>query len=193
VTGSERLDPLLCVVHDDRGIRELLVGDLAERFGGHYDIEAFPDAETALAALRRYADDARPVAAVLSADSDVCGGETFRVDVHDLHRQAQRVVLIGRGEWSRTHPAVSALRSGQAESYIFVPWVQRERWLYLPVTEILAEWEMTQKSSIEVVQLIGREWEPRTHALPPRSAGPAPRFLRAGVCRGSPHPRRGRP
>jgi thioredoxin reductase (NADPH) len=165
VTGSECLNPLVCVVHDDRGIRELLVSDLVERFGGHYAIEAFPDAEAALAALRRYADNARPVAAVLSADSDACGGETLRVDVHDLHPQAQRVVLIGRGEWSKTHPAVSAMRSGQAESYIFVPWVQRERWLYLPVTEILAEWEMTQKPSIEVVQLIGRQWEPRTHAL----------------------------
>src|ERR1700748_2944126 len=100
--GSERLTPLLCVVHDDRGIRELLMSDLAERFGGHYHIEAFPDAETALAALREHAEHERPVAAVFSADSDVCGGETFRVDVHDLHPQARRVVLVGRGEWSRT-------------------------------------------------------------------------------------------
>lgn len=30
------------------------------------------------------------------------------------------------------------LRSGQAKSYLFVHWVQRERWPYLPVTEILA-------------------------------------------------------
>jgi thioredoxin reductase (NADPH) len=165
VTGSERTKPLLCVVHDDPGIRDLLASDLAERFASHYDIETHSDADAALVALRRDRDDNRPVAAVFSADSDACGGETFRADVHDLHPQARRMVLIGRGEWSTTHPAVSAMRNGQAESYIFVPWVQRERWLYLPVTEILAEWEVAQRPPVEVVQVIGREWEPRAHAL----------------------------
>jgi thioredoxin reductase (NADPH) len=165
VAGSERPNPLLCVVHDDAGLRELLVSDLAERFGGQYAIEGHPEAETALAALRRAAEDRRPVAAVFCADSDVCGGEAFRAGVHDLHPQARRIVLVGRGEWSESHPAVSAMRSGQAESYIFVPWVQRERWLYLPVTEMLAEWEVAQTPPLEVVQLVGDEWEPRANEL----------------------------
>jgi thioredoxin reductase (NADPH) len=163
--ASSRTNPLLCVVHDDREIRELLISDLEERFGGQYDLEGHADAATALPSLRRHADAERPVAAVFSADSKACGGEAFRIDVHGLHPQARRVVLVGRGQWSKTHPAVSALRSGQAESYVFVPWVQRERWLYLPVTEVLAEWEASQTPAAEVVQLVGREWEPRAYAL----------------------------
>jgi thioredoxin reductase (NADPH) len=165
VPGRESPRPRLCVVHDDEGVRELLVGDLGERFSGQYEIEAYADAATALEALRRHADDGAPVAAVFSADSAPCGGEAFRDEVHGLHPEARRVVLVGRGLWNQAHPAVSAIRSGQAESYIFVPWVQRERWLYLPVTELLAEWEATQKPVLEVVQVIGREWEPRAHAL----------------------------
>lgn len=157
--------PLLCVVHDDAEVRGLLAGDLAQRFGSDYEVEAYADAESALEGLRRHRDDRRRVAAVFSADSDACGGEAFRVEVHDLHRAARRVVLVGRGAWNQAHPAVAALRRGQAESYIFVPWVLRERWLYLPVSEMLADWEASQQPAIEVMTLIGEEWEPRAHAL----------------------------
>ncbi|HET6865996.1 MAG TPA: FAD-dependent oxidoreductase [Solirubrobacteraceae bacterium] len=156
---------MLCVVHDAPGVRELLVADLRERFGRQYEVEGYPDAHTALEALRRHASTARAVSAVFGADTEACGGDAFRATVRELHPHARRVVLVGRGEWSKAHPAVAALRSGQAESYIFVPWVLRERWLYLPVSELLADWEASQRPDVEVVQVIGREWEPRTHAL----------------------------
>jgi thioredoxin reductase (NADPH) len=158
-------NPVLCVVHDVRDVRELLVSDLRERFGSHYELEAHADAAAALAALRAHVDARRGVAAVFSADTPRCGGEDFRAAVRELHPDARRVVLVGRGEWNQAHPAVAAMRSGQAESYIFVPWVLRERWLYLPVTEILADWEATQRPPLEVVRLIGRDWEPRAYAL----------------------------
>src|SRR5689334_13508722 len=105
VTESE-LDakPLLCVVHDELEVRRRLVGDLRQRFGSDYELEAYPDAASALDALRRHRDDRRRVAAVFSAEGDVCGGEAFRVEVHDLHPAARRVALVGRGEWNQTHP-----------------------------------------------------------------------------------------
>jgi thioredoxin reductase (NADPH) len=157
--------PLLCVVHDDADVRGSLAGDLGQRFGSDYDVEAYADAESALERLRRHRDDGRRIAAVFSAETDACGGEAFRVEVHDLHPAARRVALVGRGQWNQAHPAVHALRRGQAESYIFVPWVLRERWLYLPVSEMLADWEASQQQPMEVMRLIGEEWEPRTHAL----------------------------
>jgi thioredoxin reductase (NADPH) len=156
---------LLCVVHDDAEVRGLLARDLVHRFGSDYDVEAYADGKSALAGLRRRRDERRRVAAVFSADNDACGGETFRVEVHDLHPAARRVALVGRGAWNQAHPAVAALRTGQAESYIFVPWVLRERWLYLPVSELLADWEASQRPAVEAMTLIGEEWEPRAHTL----------------------------
>jgi thioredoxin reductase (NADPH) len=158
-------DPVLIVVHDDPHVRQLLVDDLKERFGAHYAIEGHPDAARALEMLRRHAADGRAVAAVFSADSDACPADPFRAQVHELHPRARRVALVGRGEWNKAHPAVAAMRTGQAESYIFVPWVQRERWLYLPVTELLADWEASQPPAAEVVKVIGEEWESQAHAL----------------------------
>jgi thioredoxin reductase (NADPH) len=157
--------PLLCVVHEDQAVRELLASDLYERFGTQYEVEAHVDADAALVALVCHAREGRRLAAVFIADSVACGGDTFRARVHDLYPAARRVLMVGRGQWSQAHPAVAAMRTGHAESYIFVPWVQRERWLYMPVTELLAEWELTQRPAIEVAQLVGEPWEPRAYAL----------------------------
>ena len=160
-----RSSPVLCVVHDANEIRELLARDLAERFGAQYELASHSDAGGALAALRRHAAEGRAVAAVFSADTDACGGERFWSDAHDLHPAARRVLLVGRGEWNKAHPAVAAMRAGRADSYVFVPWGPRERWLYLPVTETLADWEAAVRPLAEVVQIVGEEWESRAHAL----------------------------
>jgi thioredoxin reductase (NADPH) len=115
-----------------------------------------------LRAIEQHADDSRPVAAVFFADTAPCGGAEFRTRVRDAHPQVRRVLIVGRGEWRNEHPAVEAMRTGQAESYVFVPWGPRERWLYLPVSELLADWEAAQPPVEEIVQIVGDEWEPRS-------------------------------
>jgi thioredoxin reductase (NADPH) len=162
---SSSAKPLLVVVHDDEAVRRLLVRDLLERFGQHYDLEEHGSAEPALVAVREQLCAGRQVAAVFSADSAACGGAGFCTALRDLDPRLRRVLIVGRGEWSTAHPAVTAMRTGQAESYIFVPWGPRERWLYLPVTEVLADWEASGRPPVEMVRVIGPEWEPRTHAL----------------------------
>lgn len=162
---TPRPKPVLCVLHDDRGVRDLLEHDLERRFGGDYAIESHLDARLAIRSLRRYATEMRVVAAVFSADTAACGGSAFREEVRDLHPHARRVLILERGAWSTRHPAVTAMRTGQAESYIFVPWGPRERWLYLPVSELLADWEASQQPPVEVASVIGEDWAPRTHEL----------------------------
>jgi len=157
--------PILSVVHDDHDLRRLLQRDLLHRFGEHYEVEAHADGPAALRGLQRHAEDDRRVAAVFVADSAACGGPEFRMDVRDLHPQIRRVLIVGRGAWNTAHPAVEAMRTGQAESYVFVPWAPLERWLYLPVSEVLAEWEASQPSTAEVVQIVGEEWDRRTYEL----------------------------
>jgi thioredoxin reductase (NADPH) len=102
---------------------------------------------------------------VFSPDSVACGGNALRATVRALDPDTRRILLVGRGEWSKTHPAVAVMRTGQAEGYIFVPWALRERWLYLPVTEMLADWEASQRPEKDVVRVVGEEWEPRAHAV----------------------------
>jgi thioredoxin reductase (NADPH) len=157
--------PALLVVHGDASVREPLERDLAERFGGQYTLEAHASAEDALLSLRRHAGGGRDVAAVVTADSSAAGGVRLLTAARQLHPQARRLLLVERGAWNTRHPAVEAMRSGRADAYLFVPWGLRERWLYLPLSEALAEWEAARRPPYEALRIVGRDWEPRTHEL----------------------------
>ena len=133
------MSPSLHLLHGDEGVRAHLERDLRRRYGADYDVCAHASDDQVLAALRGDADQGRPVAIVFSDESPAGGSTGLFAAVHELHPAARRVLLIGRGEWSKEHPAVAAMRTGQVDSYIFVPWGLPERWLYLPVGEILAD------------------------------------------------------
>jgi thioredoxin reductase (NADPH) len=163
--GADPRPPAIHVVHDDESVRRRLGRDLAPRFGADYAIAIHERGEDAIAALRGDAAEGRRVAVVLGGVGSAPGGAQLLAVTHDLHPHARRVLLVPRGAWREEHPAVAALRSGRADAYVFVPWGPRERWLYLPVTEVLADWEASQKPTFEAVQVVGEEWEPRTHEL----------------------------
>jgi len=159
------VNPSLHLLHGDEGVRAELEHDLARRYGADYDVHAHASADDVLAALHRDAGDGRRVAIVFSDESPAGGSAELLAAVHELHPQARRVLLIGRGEWSKEHPAVAAMRTGQVDSYIFVPWGLRERWLYLSVSEILADWEASQPTPFEAARIVGDEYEAHAHAL----------------------------
>src|ERR671921_853488 len=47
---------------------------------------------------------------------------------------------------------------GQVDYVLFRPWLPREQFLYLPVSEFLAAWEKSLAPSPEAIQIIGRRW-----------------------------------
>jgi thioredoxin reductase (NADPH) len=163
--AASRVKPSLHLLHGDEGVRAELERDLGRRYAADYDVCAHASADDVLAALRRDADAGTPVAIVFSDESPAGGSAELLAAVHELHPLARRVLLIGRGEWSKEHPAVAAMRTGQVDSYIFVPWGLPERWLYLPVGEILADWEASQPAPFEAARIVGDEYEARAHAL----------------------------
>jgi thioredoxin reductase (NADPH) len=159
------VSPSLRLLHGDAGVRADLERDLRRRYGADYDVHAHASDGEMLAALRRDAAEGRRAAIVFSDESPDGGSAALFAAVHELHPAARRVLLIGRGEWSKEHPAVTAMRTGQVDSYIFVPWGLPERWLYLPVGEILADWEASQPTPFAAARIIGDEYEAHAHGL----------------------------
>jgi hypothetical protein len=62
------------------------------------------------------------------------------VRAHQLHPTAKRVLLVGRPGLGSTNPAGRAIFLGQIDTYLFEPWLPVERWLYLPISQVLADW-----------------------------------------------------
>jgi thioredoxin reductase (NADPH) len=108
-----------------------------------------------------------PVAAVVAGaalpDAGTSGVELL-ARVREQHPEAKRILLIARGKW-RGHPVRQAMVLGQVDSYLFVPWFPHEQWLYLPMTEYLADWCRARPPAHVAVTVVGERWQQRSHQL----------------------------
>jgi thioredoxin reductase (NADPH) len=147
-------------------VLEALACDLGRRFGADHEVVAERSPAAALAALGQLATRSREVALLLAAQrmTGVSGVE-FLMAAHELHPAAKRVLLVERGDYSATHPAVRAMTVGQIDYHLFMPWQPAERWLYPPLSDFLADWSKTGEPSFAAFRIVGRQWEPRSHQL----------------------------
>jgi thioredoxin reductase (NADPH) len=158
--------PILFLVNDQGRVLDALAGDLARRFGVDYQILSEASSSTALVTLAQLADRSEEVALVIAAERmrEVPGVESL-VRAHELHPTAKRVLLVGRRDWTSTNPAVRAMSLGQIDTYLFEPWLPVERWLYLPISQVLADWAPSQAASFEGIRIVGPRWGTRSHEL----------------------------
>src|SRR5919112_2032352 len=150
-------EPIILLVADDARLLDGLTGDLERRFGADYRVQAERSSAAGLAALERLAGGEDPVALVFAARRmEGTDGLALLERAHELHPGAKRVLLEHRGEWTSGEPVVRAMTLGQVDYVLFRPWLPREQFLYLPVSEFLAAWEKSLAPSPEAIQIIGR-------------------------------------
>jgi thioredoxin reductase (NADPH) len=158
--------PILLLVSDQGRVLEALAGDLGRRFGAEYRILGERSPAAALATLERLAARSEEVALLIAAQQmrEMTGVE-FIVRAHELHPTAKRVLLVGRRKWTPANPAVRAMTLGQIDDYLFEPWLPLGRWLYLPITQVLADWVPSKAPSFEGIRIVGERWGSRAHEL----------------------------
>jgi thioredoxin reductase (NADPH) len=158
--------PILFLVNDQGRVLDALAGDLARRFGVDYRILSERSPAAALATLAQLAAQSQEVALLIAAQSiREMPGVDFLVRAHELQPTAKRVLLVGRRDWSSTNPAVRAMTLGQIDDYLFEPWLPLERWLNLPISQVLADWIPSQAPSFEGIRIVGPRWGARSHEL----------------------------
>jgi thioredoxin reductase (NADPH) len=158
--------PVFLVIAENGSVREGLAEDLRRRFEADYRVVGVASPTTALTIL---ADLARAGEAVtlLIADERLTemGAVDFLVRAHELHPAAKRVLLIERGDWSATHPAVSAMALGQIDYHLYNPWRPLERLLYAAVSEFLAAWERLLTPRAVAFRIVGADQSRPAHEL----------------------------
>src|SRR5215216_2017222 len=158
--------PIIFLVADDGRLLDTLTRDLERRFGNDYRVQAERSAADGVAALERLAGGDEPVALMVAARRMAgTDGLGLLERAHELHPAAKRVLLEHRGEWTSGEPVVRAMTLGQVDYVLFRPWLPREQFLYLPVSEFLAAWEKSLAPSSEAIQIVGRRWAARSHEL----------------------------
>jgi thioredoxin reductase (NADPH) len=159
-------EPILFLVDDRPRVLEALARDLGRRFGGDHRIVAEGSPSAALEALEALARRGEEVALVVAGQRMAeLPGVLVLLRAHELHPGAKRVLLVGRREWTPANPAVRAMTLGQIDTYLFEPWLPVGRFLYLPVSQVLADWTPTRGPSFEGIRIVGEQWETRSHEL----------------------------
>jgi thioredoxin reductase (NADPH) len=158
--------PILFLVDDRPKVLEALAADLGRRFGGDHRILAEAGPAAALEALAGLAQRGEEVALVVAGQhmAELPGVELL-LRAHELHPSAKRVLLVGRRAWTPTNPAVRAMTLGQIDTYLFEPWLPVARFLYLPVSQVLADWVPSRGPSFEGIRIVGPRWGTRSHEL----------------------------
>jgi len=158
--------PILFLVNDQDAVLEALAGDLARRLGVDYRILSERSPAAALVTLEELKARSEEVAVVIAAHGmREMPGVDLLGRAHELHPTAKRILLVGRRDWTSSNPAVRAMSLGQIDDYLFEPWLPLERWLYLPISEVLADWVPSQEPSFEGIRIVGPRWATRSHEL----------------------------
>ena len=171
--------PHLFVVSEDALRLKAVADDLRRRYEPDYQVTCMSSASDALAMLAGLGQ-AGAEAALLIADERLAQMPAvgFLARAHELHPGAKRVLLIDRGDWSPSHPAVRALALGQIDYPLLGPWsarrcpgtgrgvrLQQQPVLYRAVNEFLAAWETSREPSMPAVRIVGPAHSPCAHRL----------------------------
>jgi thioredoxin reductase (NADPH) len=166
VTIAAMSRPILFLVDDRPEVLEGLAADLGRRFGGDHRILTEASPAAALEALLRLAEEAQEVALVVAGQAMAAmAGVQLLVRANELHPGAKRVLLVGRRAWTPANPAVRAMALGQIDTYLFEPWLPVDRFLYLPISQMLADWVPTRGPAFEGIRIVGPRWGTRSHEL----------------------------
>jgi thioredoxin reductase (NADPH) len=158
--------PILFLVDDRPRMLEALAQDLEPRFGADHRILAERRPQAALEALEELARHGEEVALIVAGQHMAeLPGVALLVGAHELHPSAKRVLLVGRRAWTPANPAVRAMTLGQIDTYLFEPWLPVERFLYLPISQVLADWVPSRGPSFEGIRIVGPRWGTRSHDL----------------------------
>jgi thioredoxin reductase (NADPH) len=151
--------PVLFVLDHDGNSLDVVVGDLARRFGNDFDVRGESAEDTALVALKELASTNESVALLLVE----AGASEFLTRAHELHPRAKRVLLVDR-DYSSTSPAVQAVALGRADYHIVRPWADDEM-LYGTMSEYLSSWTREQEPNFELYRVVADERDPRLPEL----------------------------
>jgi thioredoxin reductase (NADPH) len=166
VTIAAMSRPILFLVDDRPEVLEALAADLGRRFGGDHRILTEASPAAALETLLRLAEEAQEVALVVAGQAMAAmPGVQLLVRANELHPGAKRVLLVGRRAWTPANPAVRAMALGQIDTYLFEPWLPVDRFLYLPISQMLADWVPTRGPAFEGIRIVGPRWGTRSHEL----------------------------
>jgi len=158
--------PVIMLVDDEPQALATLLGALAKRFGGDYQVVSHLSATAALKDLDHVkAKDGQAALVIAGLRMPEMPGLEFLKRAHEIHPSAQRALLV---EWTDRTASPTILQGcafGQIDNYLHTPWSPPEIYLYPMVNQFLADWTRAHGPSMELVRVVGENPSPRAYEI----------------------------
>jgi thioredoxin reductase (NADPH) len=158
--------PVIMIVDDEPAPLAAMHEDLERRYGGDYRVVSHATPTSALEELEAIKAGGGQVA-LLIADQWMAGmtGVEFLQRAHEMHRSAQRALLVAWGDQSAAPTILHSCAFNQIENYILKPYVPPEVHLYPLIGEFLSDWARAHGPRMELVRVIRTDPSPRGHEV----------------------------
>jgi thioredoxin reductase (NADPH) len=160
-------DSVFLVVDNDADDLATFVSALTSRYASEFEIRASATASDALATLATLSVAGITVALLIVSrdlgDADVL---LLLQRVHELFPGARRVLSARYLDPSAFEFITGSLRTGRIDYFVYKPCTPVVTRLYPVVEDLLGSVRPTgQERGFEVIQIVGEQWNPRSHRL----------------------------
>jgi thioredoxin reductase (NADPH) len=164
--------PAILIVDADPDGRTAIEAPLRRRYGTDYRIVTSDSAEQGLRAYHELLEEPGQVA-IVAVDLQLPGidGLTFLGECTSLRARPIRFLTIDQDPTATRIPFRNltalqhAVALGRIDYWIVKGSSSPEEWLYPKVQQALTAWTRSTASRLEVVRVVGKQWEPRSHEV----------------------------
>lgn len=158
--------PNMLLVDDHEQDLNTVSQELFKRYGADYDIICETSAKAALYRLEALkAADAQVAIVLADLWMPEMTGVDFLNEAHDLHPLAKRTLLIEWGDRTSTEPILQAATLGWIDHYTVKPLTTPDEQFHRHITEQLDDWSRQNQPNAEMVQVVGEQWDARSHEI----------------------------
>jgi len=157
---------VIVIVSRDRGVREVLHGELSKRYGGDYQLVVCDQPAELAPWIRDLQAAGLPVALVIGGvgAQDHDGIEVLSA-IRPIDPTALRVAAVGWGDWQAVRSVFDAVTLGTLDHWVNRPVQAPAEEFHRSITAFLREWSSQRNGGFEAVQVIGRRWSARSQEL----------------------------
>ncbi|MGD2157830.1 MAG: FAD-dependent oxidoreductase [Anaerolineales bacterium] len=159
-------NPVILALADESDAFTLTVQELRKRYGNDYQVDTFTSASQALDRLNELRELGHQVALILvSYWMDKMDGADFLDQVHHLHPNARRGLLVKYGDPSAALDVLRAINLGVADDWGSFPVAVGDEGFHSLITRFLEGWSREHHPLFELVRIVGERWDRRSYEL----------------------------
>jgi len=155
--------PVILTIDDEMEVSNAIERDLRSQYGREYKIIKTYSGKEALDIIRQLKQRDEQIALfVTDQRMPEMEGTEFLEEAIKVYPTTRKVLLTA---YADTSAAIDAINKLGLDHYLLKPWDPPEERLYPVLTDLLNEWQMTNRPPFEGIRVVGIPWDPISYQV----------------------------